>query len=61
MLAVLPLILGFQFLLGAVQGDMANQPDEPLQRSINRTDRRMLKPPSGKNDEVELDDFNHQG
>ena len=31
MLAVLPLILGFQFLLGAVQGDMANQPVEPVQ------------------------------
>lgn len=33
MLAVLPLILGFQFLLGAVQGDMANQPEEPIQRA----------------------------
>ncbi len=31
MLAVLPLILGFQFLLGAVQGDMANQPTRPVQ------------------------------
>jgi dolichol-phosphate mannosyltransferase len=40
MLAVLPLILGFQFLLGAVQGDMANQPVEPVQKSTDRTGQR---------------------
>jgi len=40
MLAVLPLILGFQFLLGAVQGDMANQPVEPVQRMPERVGRR---------------------
>lgn len=40
MLAVLPLILGFQFLLGAVQGDMANQPVEPVQKTADRTGRR---------------------
>ena len=36
MLAVLPLILGFQFLLSAVHGDMANQPKEPIQRTPER-------------------------
>ena len=40
MLAVLPLILGFQFLLGAIQGDMAHQPDEPVQKTTDRTGRR---------------------
>lgn len=33
MLAALPLILGVQFLLGAVQGDMARQPVDPVQRA----------------------------
>lgn len=33
MLAVLPLILGFQFLLGAVQGDMVSQPVHPVQQT----------------------------
>jgi hypothetical protein len=40
MLAVLPLILGFQFPLGAIQGDMAHQPDEPVQKTTDRTGRR---------------------
>lgn len=58
MLAALPLILGFQFLLGAVQGDMANQPVEPVQKSTDRTGQRrhmsMTTSPSarsGLNDE----------
>ncbi|MGZ0174161.1 MAG: glycosyltransferase family 2 protein [Planctomycetales bacterium] len=38
--AVLPLILGFQFLLGAVQGDMANQPEEPVQKTTDPGGRR---------------------
>lgn len=41
MLAVLPLILGFQFLLGAVQGDMTNQPVEPVQKTTDRAGRRV--------------------
>lgn len=40
MLAVLPLVLGCQFLLGAIQGDMANQPAEPVQKTTDRTGRR---------------------
>lgn len=50
MLAVLPLILGFQFLLGAIQGDMANQPDEPVQKTTDRTGRRRQMSMQATND-----------
>ena len=40
MFAVLPLLLGLQFLLGAVQGDMANQPEEPVQKTTDPGGRR---------------------
>ncbi len=35
MIAVLPIIIGFQLVLSAIQFDMANIPREPLQKSVH--------------------------
>ncbi len=42
MLAVLPIILGFQLLLSFFGFDMANEPKIPLQASMPGTDRRLM-------------------
>jgi len=43
MLAALPVILGFQLLLAALNQDIANVPTEPLQRKLP-VDREALRP-----------------
>jgi dolichol-phosphate mannosyltransferase len=44
MLAVLPIILGFQLLLSFFGFDMANEPKIPLQASMPGYDRRLARP-----------------
>lgn len=44
MLAVLPIILGFQLLLSFFGFDMANEPKIPLQASMPGYDRRVMRP-----------------
>jgi hypothetical protein len=48
MLAVLPIILGVQFLLAAISLDVANVPSEPLQSSLDLDLPRKLRIPEQK-------------